>query len=137
MARLLVVDDDLDIRELFVRVLRKLGEVEEAAGGQQALRLLFAKEFDVVLLDLHMPQVDGFAILEALTTKPGPNRDASIFVVTADVSDQARLRALRRHAVFLLTKPVNIRTLVSLVGSSLQKRAARSASAPSSKDRKG
>jgi CheY-like chemotaxis protein len=130
MPRLLVVDDDPDIRAMFGLTLRSLGDVEEAAGGQQALRLLYAQEYDVILLDLHMPVIGGFSILETLTSKPGPNRDTPIFLITADVSDQARVQALRRHAVFLLTKPVHIGTLLSLVRSSLEKRASKSSSSP-------
>lgn len=125
MARLLIVDDDPAIRAMFVRTLRSLGEIEEAGGGQDALRLLSAHEFDVVLLDLHMPTTDGFTVLETLGGKPGPNRETPVFVITADMSDEARIRALRRHAVFLLTKPVNLGSLHSFVSSSLQKRASK------------
>lgn len=125
MAGILIVDDDPTIRTMFARALKALGEIETASNGADALRLLGAKKYSVILLDLHMPVIDGFAILHTLSTKAGPNRDTSIFVITADTSDQARVRALRRHAVFLLTKPVPIGTLVSLVDSSLKKSAAR------------
>lgn len=125
MTRLLIVDDDPDIRAMFVRTLRSLGDIEEAGGGPEAMRLLYAREFDLLLLDLHMPVLDGFTLLEALASKPGPNRDTPVFVITADISDEARIRALRRHAVFLLTKPVNLGTLLSFVRSSLQKRKSR------------
>jgi CheY-like chemotaxis protein len=135
VARLLIVDDDSEIRTMFARALRSLGEIEEATGGAHALRALSAREFDCIVLDLHMPSVDGFAVLEALASKPGPNRDTPIFVVTADGSDQARLRALRQHAVFLLSKPVNLAMLVSLVRSSLEKRASRSSAPPARQKR--
>lgn len=125
MARLLIVDDDPDIRTMFARALSAIAEIEQAGGGAEAIRALSSREFDVLLLDLHMPAVDGFAVLEALTSKPGPNRDMPVFIITADMSDAARVRALRRHAVFLLTKPVNLGTLRSFVTSSLQKRTAR------------
>src|SRR6185437_7383930 len=61
------------------------------------------------------------------TTKPGPNRDTPVYVITADISEQARHRALQHHAVFLLTKPVPIATLTALVDSVLKKAAARAA----------
>jgi CheY-like chemotaxis protein len=125
MTTILIVDDDPTIRGMFARALQALGEVEQASNGADALRLLGSKKFSVVLLDLHMPVIDGFVILQTLATKPGPNRDTPIYVVTADISDQARIRALRRHAVFFLTKPVPIGTLVALVDSTLKKAAAR------------
>lgn len=127
MSALLIVDDDPTIRTMFARALKSLGEVEQAANGADALRMLAVRKYAVVLLDLHMPVVDGFAILHALASKPGLNRDTPIYVVTADMSDQARIRALRRHAVFFLTKPVPIATLVALVDSTLKKSAARAA----------
>jgi len=129
MGGILIVDDDPTIRAMFARALTPLGDVEQAANGAEALRLLGAKKFGVVLLDLHMPVVDGFVILRTLAGKPGPNRDTPVYVVTADVSDQARIRALRRHAVFLLTKPVPIATLTALVDSTLKKAAARALAA--------
>lgn len=127
MTNILIVDDDPTIRAMFARALKDLGEVEQASNGADALRLLGAQKFSVVLLDLHMPVIDGFVILHTLASKPGPNRDTPVYVVTADGSDQARIRALRRHAVFFLTKPVPIGTLVNLVDSTLKKSAARAA----------
>lgn len=127
MADILIVDDDLTIRTMFARALRPLGEIEQASNGAEALRLLGTKKYGVVLLDLHMPVIDGFVILHTLSTKPGPNRDTPIYIITADMSDQARIRALRRHAVFFLTKPVPLVTLVSLVESTLKRSASREA----------
>jgi CheY-like chemotaxis protein len=125
VAHILVIDDDAAIRAMFARTLRSLGEVEEANGGALALRRLSARKFDLILLDLHMPLVDGFSVLESLASKAGPNRETPIFAVTADESQQARIRATRRHAIFLLTKPVHLATLLSLADSSLKKSAAR------------
>lgn len=121
MAGILIVDDDPSIRAMFARALGALGEIEQAANGGDALRLLAVKKFGVILLDLHMPVMDGFVVLHTLANKPGPNKDTPIYVITADTSDQARIRALRRHAVFLLTKPVPIATLTALVDAALKK----------------
>jgi CheY-like chemotaxis protein len=129
MSALLVVDDDPTIRTMFARALKSLGEVDLAAHGGEALRMLGSKRYDVVLLDLHMPVMDGFVVLHTLANKPGPNKLTPVFVVTADASEQARIRALRRHAVFLLTKPVPIATLCALVESTLKKAATRGAAA--------
>ncbi len=129
MAGILIIDDDASIRAMFARALQALGEVEVAANGADALRLLAGKQYGVLLLDLHMPVVDGFALLQGLAAKPGPNRDAPVYVITADTSDQARIRALRRHAVFFLSKPVPIATLTALVDATLKKGAARAARA--------
>jgi CheY-like chemotaxis protein len=121
MSDILIIDDDPTIRAMFARALKPLGEVETAANGADALRLLGTKRYAVILLDLHMPVIDGFVLLHTLSARPGPNRDTPIYVVTADNSEQARLRALKHHALFLLTKPVPIATLSSLVSRTLQR----------------
>jgi CheY-like chemotaxis protein len=130
MASILIIDDDPTIRAMFARALKPYGDVETAGNGADALRALGSKKYGVVLVDLHMPVIDGFVLLQTLATKPGPNKDTPVFVITADTSEQARVKALRRHAVFLLTKPVPIASLTSLVESALKKAAAR-APAPS------
>ena len=136
MPLLLVVDDDPTIRTMFARALQALGEVETAAHGGDALRMLGLKRYDVVLLDLHMPVMDGFVVLHTLANRPGPNWLTPVYVITADASEQARVRALRRHAVFLLTKPVPIGTLTALVGSTIKKGVARAAN-PSGREWRG
>jgi CheY-like chemotaxis protein len=134
MAGILIVDDDPTIRAMFARALKPLGDVDTAANGAEGLRLLGAKKYAVVLLDLHMPMIDGFVLLHTLSNKGGPNRDTAIFVITADTSEQARLKALRRHAVFLLTKPVPLATLTALVQSALKKAAVRAAAGDGDED---
>ena len=129
MPSILVVDDDSTIRLMFSRALASLGDVEQAAGGMEALRLLGAKKYDIVLMDLNMPGVDGFAVLQALSAKPGPNRDTPVYVVTADTTDRARASALKR-AVFFLTKPVQISLLLTLLGAALGKKREKLASIP-------
>ncbi len=127
MAGILIIDDDPSIRTMFARALQALGKVSVAPNGAEALRLLALEKYGVILLDLHMPVVDGFSLLETLSAKPGPNRETPIYVISADTSDQARVRALRRHAVFFLGKPVPIVTLTALVDATLKKGAARAA----------
>lgn len=124
MPSILIVDDDPTIRAMFARALNGRGEIETAANGGEALRMLGHKKYALVLLDLHMPVMDGFVVLQTLATKSGPNKDTPVYVVTADMSDQARIRALK-HAVFFLTKPVPLATLTVLVDSVLKRAAAR------------
>src|SRR4051794_23610841 len=102
MATFLVVDDDPAIRTMFVRSLAGLGDVEQADGGRHALTLLHARHYDAVLLDLHMPGSDGFAVLEALAKEDALNRETPVFVVTGDMSNQARVRALKLRSLLFL-----------------------------------
>jgi CheY-like chemotaxis protein len=130
--QLLLVDDDPSIATLLSRALQDLGQIEVAAGGAQALIMLGRKAYDCILLDLHMPGVDGFTLLKVLA-KPGMNKDTPVFVVTADPSDEARIRALREQALFVVTKPVSVKALRALVAGAL----GQSASDPAKKPGKG
>jgi two-component system chemotaxis response regulator CheY len=120
---LLVVDDDAAIRSMFARVLKSIGDVEEAKDGAEALKMMGQKRYDVVLLDWNMPVIDGPAVLRALE-KPGLNRQTPIIVVTADASERARVEALRQGAVFFLNKPVQIASLAIFVKMTLGKKRA-------------
>ena len=80
--RLLVVDDDLHIRRLVGIYLRDAGyDVTEAASGEEALQASHAQAFDVVLIDLILPQYGGFRLCEKLKSLPDAPR---IVITTGD-----------------------------------------------------
>jgi PAS domain S-box-containing protein len=85
-ASILVVDD-LDVnRELIRALLEAAGQsVTEAAGGVEAVRAALATPFDLILMDLQMPQIDGFAAARAIRAMDGPNRATPILALSADV----------------------------------------------------
>src|SRR3989441_12897822 len=66
-ATILVVDDDPDCREITARLLEREGHrTRRAASGEECMRIALAEPVDVVLLDVMMPGMDGFAVCEAL-----------------------------------------------------------------------
>jgi len=67
--RVLVVDDDAAIRRMLARTLAEDFEIDEAADGQDALALVDRESFDVILLDLDMPRLDGRSFYEALRVR--------------------------------------------------------------------
>jgi CheY-like chemotaxis protein len=111
--RVLVVDDDATIRELLASVLgREALTVDLAADGQEALNLLRKNTYSVVLLDLVMPVLDGFAVLDRLPDddKPLP----VVLVVTgADRRALSQLDSQRIHGI--VRKPFDPDELASLV----------------------
>lgn len=123
--RILLVDDDADTRRLFGMALKALGEVVPAASGAEALEQLRREIFDVVVLDLHMPNVDGYAVLEALAEPSSANKGTPVIVATADSTAEARAQALKRRSVYFLSKPVPLKVLTELVSETLAKSAAR------------
>jgi CheY-like chemotaxis protein len=71
LGRILVVDDDATDRLKISLAVKKLGHaVASAEGGHQALQMLCSNSYDLVLLDLLMPEMDGFAVLGALKADP-------------------------------------------------------------------
>jgi PAS domain S-box-containing protein len=83
--RILVVDDNAANRELARAILEQFdAEVAEAASGAEAVRLAGRRPFDVILMDMRMPGMDGRAALAAIRAKPGPNRDLPILAFSAD-----------------------------------------------------
>jgi CheY-like chemotaxis protein len=121
----LLVDDDADTRRLFGMALKAQGEVVSASSGAEALEYLGREVFDLVLLDLHMPNVDGYAVLDALAEPSSVNKSTPVIVATADSTAEARARALRRRSVYFISKPVPLKVLAELVTETLAKSAAR------------
>ena len=96
--RVLVVDDDRDVREILFSVLQQRGIYADcAANGREALDLIAQHPYVVVVLDLMMPEIDGFGVLEALR---GSAAMPVVLVLTAaDVSLVDRLDASLIHGV--------------------------------------
>jgi CheY-like chemotaxis protein len=83
----LVVDDEPVNRLVLTRMAEHFGAVcLEACNGAEALSLLAAHPVDLVLLDIHMPQMTGIQVVEQLRASTGPNRDAPVVAVTGDTT---------------------------------------------------
>ena len=121
MALVLVVDDEPDIRDLIQMNLEIAGhEVITANDGREALDAVRAKLPDAILLDLMMPDVDGWAVLAELKT--GSGRDLSeipVFMVTARTEPQNRLRGGIEGALRYITKPFDPAQLVEMLAEAL------------------
>ena len=122
-ARLLIVDDVADNRDLLIRRLNRLDiqHTDQAADGQQALELIRSREYDLVLLDMMMPVLDGFGVLEALRAD-GTVRDLPIVVISAMNEVDAVVRCIELGAEDFLFKPFNPTLLRARVLASLEKK---------------
>jgi len=108
MATVLIVDDEPDIL-LFVRVNMEMDghEVVTAANGEEALEVVHERHPDVVVLDVMMPKLDGWAVLEQLKADPDPLiRTIPVVMLTALGTDQDQVRGGIEGAVQYLPKPV-------------------------------
>lgn len=105
VKKVLVVEDDASMREIEVRNLKKLNfQVLEAEDGQQAIDLLGQERPDLVLLDLMLPKVDGFGVLEFIRKNPDQQLSAIPVVVLSNLwsdKDILRTQALKIDAYFV------------------------------------
>jgi two-component system response regulator HydG len=101
-ARILVVDDKPNMRSLFAKILRDVGEVVTADGGRRALELLEQAHFDVVISDIRMPDIDGQELLRRVREMEAP---PEFILMTAYATVETAVAALRLGAYDYLTKP--------------------------------
>jgi CheY-like chemotaxis protein len=110
--RVLVADDKAANLELARALLEHFkAEVTEAVDGLEAVRRASEEPFDVILLDLHMPGLDGYGALARIRHEPGPNQHVPIFAFTADGKDTVDCP---RHGFDgVIEKPISAAALVS------------------------
>ncbi len=118
-SRLLVADDEPDARVLLAAALGEDYDVLTAADGQEAVDLARAQRPDLMLLDLNMPRLDGFEVLEQLRADPSTS-DMPVILVTARSDDAGKVRALDQGAADYLQKPFSERELRARVERTLR-----------------
>src|SRR5688500_9312551 len=115
---ILIVDDDDNNRELLARLMRKQYRTAFAVNGSQAMEMMRAQPFDLVLLDIMMPEVDGFQVLEQLRREPPPLRHVPVVVISALTGIDNVVRCIELGAEDYLLKPFNGVLLRARVGAS-------------------
>ena len=109
----LIVDDDAELRRVLSAKLASAGHiVEEAPDGPDALERLAAGEFDVVLLDVNLPSMNGLDVLAQIR---GMLRPPLVVVMTGDETPEPLLEAVRLQAFRYLRKPFPLRTVVDVI----------------------
>src|SRR5262249_41677878 len=110
--RVLIVDDEQSVRESLRLILKERAEVTLAASGEAALELAGARPFEVILLDILMPGMDGLEALERLRAGAPA---AQVIMLTATKTVKTAVRAMKLGAFDYVTKPFDIDELVVLV----------------------
>ena len=117
-AQVLVVDDDPDIRGLVRELLERQGyDVAEASNGKEALRALYSTPPDVVLLDVSMPELDGWQTLERIRDLS----DVPVAMLTARAAELEKVRGLKAGADDYITKPFGRQELLARVEAMLRR----------------
>ena len=117
--RFLVVDDNEDIRDVFCRLVERAGHVAStAADGQEAVEVLERESFDVMLLDLTMPRMNGVDVVRWIRAHPDVAPTMRIVVISAWAGEhRAVLQEL--GVVTVMQKPLRIQQLTDLIAETL------------------
>ncbi len=116
-ARLLVVDDQEAVRDLLVNLLAPQGHaVTQAADGAQALAACDAGVFDLILMDINMPVMDGLVAAKTLREGDSPNCSTPVIAMTAAASTDRHRACLAAGMNDLLTKPLDPAALNRMLG---------------------
>lgn len=118
----LIAEDDPVLRDLYVRKFSRTEHtVTTAQNGQIALKMIYEKSPDLLILDLNMPVMDGFSVLEKL---PRAERTFPIVVITNFDDEESRTRAASLGIDgYFVKKDMTIQSLVDMVNDLLKKRA--------------
>jgi CheY-like chemotaxis protein/anti-sigma regulatory factor (Ser/Thr protein kinase) len=117
MSKILVVDDDQTTRFVIRKMLTSAGfSASQAKDGVEALETLRSRRFDLMLLDVWMPRMNGLDLLAELRTIEAPPR---VVVMTSDDAPETLLKAVREQAFMYVHKPVEPPTLLKAVREAL------------------
>lgn len=120
MYHLLIAEDEGKLRFIIKEYFVKQGfHVWEAENGARALELAEEREFDIVLLDIMMPELDGFSVCKAIRR----SSDAPIVFLTARTAEEDQLRGFQLKADDYITKPFSLPILHAKVRALLERRA--------------
>lgn len=108
-ARVFIVDDEPSNVRLLERILELNGRpmVRSTTDARETLSIVIEFEPDIILLDLHMPHLDGFGVMELLKTAIPPDSYLPILVLTADITAETKRRAFLAGAKDFVTKPLD------------------------------
>jgi DNA-binding response OmpR family regulator len=120
---ILIVDDERNIAHALTLRLEAAGyEVMWACDGASGVAAALARTPDAILLDIRMPDIDGFEVNKRLRTSPALDRTPIIFL-SANVQDSCRQAALAAGAFAFLTKPYDARDVTTTIRNALDQRA--------------
>jgi signal transduction histidine kinase len=123
-SRVLVADDNADMREYLARLLLEQFEVEVVADGQAALAAIAARPPDLILSDIMMPFVDGLHLLDALRSDPS-TRGIPVILLSARAGEEAKVQGVSAGADDYVVKPFAAAELLARLNSQLRRARAR------------
>ncbi|MCM2324721.1 MAG: response regulator transcription factor [Oligoflexia bacterium] len=120
MKKILIVDDDADNRAVISEMLGKSFQTLEASGGKEAIRLAVQEQPALILLDVNMPDMNGFDVCRRLMEQPSTRRIPIIMLTTVSSLD-SQIEGLNTGADDYITKPFNSRDLEARIHARLRR----------------
>jgi DNA-binding response OmpR family regulator len=118
--RILVVDDDENILSLERTILEQKGfAVTTADSGAEALEILGKEDFDLVLLDVMMPEIDGFTVCRRIKEEPR-TKEIPVIFLTAKGGGEALAEGFESGAIMYINKPFTANKLLTIVNTMLE-----------------
>jgi len=119
MAKILIIDDEAPIRRVLREILENESyQVDEAANGMEALKLIKEQEFDAVFCDIKMPEMDGIEVLEAIRKES----DVPVIMLSGHASTENAIEAFQKGAFNFLQKPPDLGALLLTTRNALEKK---------------
>jgi len=129
MRVLFVEDNEINRRVMSAMLSAGAFTMDEAADGEAGLRMIEARDYDVVLMDLRMPGMDGLTALRHIRARPDAKADVPVIVVTADAGPRIEADCREAGADGLVLKPISMSALFDAIGAAAVSRAPRALSA--------
>ena len=118
MQNILIVEDDMDIQELLREFLKEAGyEVMAASDGIEAMDLFAKNKFDLILLDIMLPKIDGFGVCELIRKQS----QVPIIMLTALGGEEEQIRGLDLQVDDYITKPFSVPILIRKIAAVLRR----------------
>jgi two-component system, OmpR family, response regulator len=117
MQRILIIDDSQDEREACRRLIERAGfEVQTAVDGEEGLAKIQRERFDLLLVDVWMPRMNGLELLSRLPEEGRPK----VLMITGGDTAKTLLQSVREKAYFFLSKPFDPKNLIELIKTALE-----------------
>lgn len=118
MQRILVVEDDFDIQEILQNFLQETGyEVDIAGDGVEALSIFIDRKYDLILLDIMLPKIDGYGVCELIRKQS----DVPIIMLTALNGEDDQIKGLDLQVDDYITKPFSMPILIRKIAAVLRR----------------
>jgi len=128
MSRILIIEDEHKIQEILVEFLNEYGyETDSAYDGVEGLAMFQKAAYDLVLLDIMMPKIDGFATLELLRK----DSDVPIIIITAMEAEESQMKGFDLQADDYIVKPFSMNLVIRRIEAVLRRKQAPTDSVPS------